>query len=137
MSFLIKGPLETAEARQMNPLRLAYIGDTVWDMLVRTKLMYLRHNLRHMHAEAVAQVNAAAQAACLVRCEEVLTAEEHEIVLRGRNAHSKHPVPKNQQASDYQAATGLEALMGYLYLTGQQDRLQYLFDYCHMEETHE
>ena len=120
-------PLSAAEARLISPLRLAYIGDTVWELLVRGRLVCAGQNLRHMHLDAVSSVNAGAQAAALRRMEPLLSPEELDVAHRGRNAHSKHPVPKNQNPSDYRAATALEALVGYLYLSGQEERLLALF----------
>ncbi|MBQ9325778.1 MAG: ribonuclease III [Clostridia bacterium] len=123
-------PMAEEDARRMNALRLAYIGDTVWDLLVRTTLVFAGKNLHHMHVEATSQVNAGAQSAALHRMEDRLTEQERDVVMRGRNAHAKHPTPKNQSPADYQAATGLEALIGYLYLTEQTPRLLELFHAC-------
>ena len=115
------------EARLLHPLQLAYLGDTVWDMLTRTELLGKGLKLTHMHREAVASVNAAAQAAALGRISGALTEPEADIVRRGRNAHAHHPAPRHQDPADYVAATGLEALMGYLLLTGEEERAQSLF----------
>lgn len=122
------------EARRMNPLRLAYMGDTVWEMLIRDRLIASGHTVRHMHQEAVAEVNAAAQAAALRRMENALSEAERAIVLRGRNAHSRHHAPRHQHPADYQSATALEALFGYLYLTGQEARVMELFHLAQEEE---
>lgn len=111
----------------MNPLQLAFLGDTVWEMMTRTMLIYEKQSVRHMHEHAVAEVNASAQAKSLKLVESCLTEEEAELVRRGRNAHARHPAPKNQDPADYQAATGLETLMGFLYLTGQDERIIELF----------
>jgi len=127
--------MDEDEARRMNPLRLAYMGDTVWEMLIRSRLIASGHTVRHMHQEAVAGVNAAAQAAALHRMESVLSEAETAIVLRGRNAHSRHHAPRHQHPADYQSATALEALFGYLYLTGQEARLMELFHLSQEEET--
>ena len=118
----------------MPALTLAYIGDTVWDLLIRSRLMHRRLNVRHMHQAAVGGVNAQAQARALSRLEANLSETEQEMVRRGRNSHAKHPCPKNQDPADYQAATGLEALVGYLYLTGQEDRLMELFKLSQQED---
>lgn len=136
MSLRESPPMSEEAARLLSPLQLAFIGDTVWDMLVRTRLVYRGRNLRHLHQEAVAKVNAAAQAAALRRLEGATTDAEGDILRRGRNAHARHPVPKNQDPADYASATALEALVGYLYLTGQEDRLLSLFDLSQQEETH-
>ncbi len=127
VSLRERAALDVEEGRRLNPLRMAYMGDTVWEMLVRARLIEKGFTVRHMHQMAVAGVNAAAQAAALERMEPVLSEEEKGIVLRGRNAHSRHHAPKHQRAVDYQSATALEALFGYLYLTGQEERLLELF----------
>ena len=93
-------PMTTNEAQLCSPLRLAYIGDTIWDLLVRSRLMFLGYNLHHMHEEAVRSVNAQAQAAGFHRIEEILTDEETAVARRGRNAHARHPAPKNQTPED-------------------------------------
>ena len=121
------GTMTAEAARLISPLRLAYIGDTVWELLVRLTLFGRGQNVRHMHQGAVAGVNAGAQAAALRVLEPLLTEEETDMVRRGRNAHARHPAPRHQQPADYQSATALETLMGYLYLTGQEERLRQLF----------
>ena len=120
-------PMEEARARMLNPLQLAYVGDGVWELLVRSRIIYRGRSARHVHKDAVACVNAHAQAEALRRIEELLTEAEADIARRGRNAHAHHAAPKNQDAADYRAATALEALIGYLYLTGQEERLLTLF----------
>lgn len=135
MSLREEAPMLEAKARMLNPLQLAYIGDTVWDLLIRSRLIYQGLNLRHMHQGAISQVNAGAQAATLRRIEQMLTEAETAIVLRGRNAHAKHPTPKNQDPADYQAATALEALIGYLYLIGDDERILQLLGAAMNETT--
>ena len=81
-----------------------------------------------LHRRAVQLVNAAAQARASREIEPYLTEEERDVLRRGQNAHAKHAVPKNQSPEDYSRATGLEALMGYLYLSGQTERIGELFD---------
>lgn len=120
-------PMEEMKARMLNPLQLAYIGDTVWDLLIRSRLIYQGRNVRNMHRDATACVNARAQAKAAQCIEEALTEAEADVFRRGRNAHAHHAAPKNQDVADYRAATGLEALVGYLYLTGQEERLLHLF----------
>lgn len=127
MTLREQAPMEEERARMLNPLQLAYIGDGVWELLVRSRLIYRGRSARHIHKDAVACVNAAAQAEALRRIEPLLTEDEADIARRGRNAHAHHAAPKNQDAADYRAATALEALIGYLYLTGQEDRLLKLF----------
>ena len=127
-------PMEESRARMLNPLQLAYIGDGVWELLVRTRIIYKGRSARHVHKDAVACVNAHAQSEAFRRIESLLTEPEADIARRGRNAHAHHAAPKNQDAADYRAATALEALIGYLYLTGQEDRLLTLFKHS-QEET--
>lgn len=129
-------PMTADQARLLNPLQLAYIGDSVWDLLIRSRLIYRGRNVHNMHRDATSRVNAGAQAAALARIASLLTPEEEDIVRRGRNAHARHPAPKNQNPADYQSATGLEALIGFLYLTGQEARALELFRRSQEEEPH-
>lgn len=115
------------EARQLNPLRLAYLGDVVWELLIRARTLEQGLTVRHMHQTAVAGVNAAAQAGALEKIAPLLTDAETDMVRRGRNAHPHHAGPRHQEAADYKAATGLETLIGYLYWSGQEERLMTLF----------
>lgn len=119
--------MPAVDARQLNPLQLAHLGDTVWELMVRSRVTWARRNVRNMHKDAVACVNAQAQAEALKRIEPMLNDEEKDIVRRGINTHAHHAAPKNQDPVDYQHATALEALMGYLYLTGQEERIRELF----------
>lgn len=134
MSLRETEPMDADAARMMNPLRMAYMGDTIWELLIRARLIANGYTVRHMHQEAVGGVNAAAQAAALRRIEYALSEEELAIVHRGRNAHSRHHAPRHQHPADYQSATALEALVGYLYLTGQEKRLMELFALSQSEE---
>ena len=126
MSLRFGKGMEQQEALQLNALQLAYIGDLVWEMIVRYKLILKRYNVRHMHKECVSMVNAHSQAVILQKIQEELNETESEIVRRGRNAHAKHSAPRNQDPDEYAASTGFEALFGYLYLTGQNDRISRL-----------
>ncbi len=121
-------PMGEREAALKNPLALAFIGDTVWDLLVRQRLLTSAARVHALHKSATALVNAGAQAAALGRVEPLLTETEQDIVRRGTNAHAKHLAPKNQNPVDYRRATGLEALVGWLYLTGQHPRVRELFE---------
>ena len=127
-------PLGMREATMMNPLQLAYIGDAVWDLLVRSALIASGHNVRNLHKRATGLVNAAAQAQALHRVELMLTEQESDLVRRGRNAKAHHPSPKNQSAADYSLSTGFEALIGFLYLTDNRLRIKELFAAAHKEE---
>ena len=115
--------LRRRDARQISPLVLAYIGDTVYDLFVRTLLVERTDATAHkMHLQAAKHVCAAAQAEASRRILPLLSEEECTIFKRGRNAHMG-TVPKHAQITDYRAATGLEALLGYLYLSGADARL--------------
>lgn len=120
-------PMTAREAVMMNPLQLAYIGDTVWDLMVRSSLIATGHNVNKLHKAATSMVNAAAQAKALRNIAALLSPEEEDLVRRGRNTKAHHPSPKNQNQADYGYSTGLEALIGFLYLTGNHERLEELF----------
>ena len=122
------------EASQLSPLQLAYIGDSVWEIIVRSRLLHQKMNVYNMHIECVKTVNAAAQAKGLSYIHHIMTEDEKSIFLRGRNAHSHHPSPRNQNPADYAEATGFEALLGYLYLTGNFERLKEIEKIIFMEE---
>ena len=110
-----------------NPLSLAFAGDTVWDLLTRQQLLFSQAHANALHRQAVARVNAGAQAQAAALVEPHLTPEEADIFRRGQNAHSKHHVPKNQDPYAYSRATALETLFGYLYLTGREERILELY----------
>lgn len=128
MSQLLPAPLTPTEARLKNPLALAFMGDTVWDLLIRQRLLLSQAHVNALHKQAVKQVNAGAQAEAAARIEGRLTETEADIFRRGCNAHARHNAPKNQDPYAYSRATGLEALFGYLYLTEQNERIAELFD---------
>ena len=126
MSLRFDRLMDDHDALQMNALQLAYLGDTVWEMIVRYDLIIQKLNVRHMHQRCVSLVNAHSQSKILLSLTDILTDPEKEIVRRGRNAHAKHPVPKNQDPDEYAMATAFEALLGYLYVTGKDDRISEL-----------
>ena len=126
MSLRFGKGMKQQEALQLNALQLAYIGDSVWELIVRYKLIMKRYNVHHMHKECVSLVNAHSQAVILQKIQDKLNETETEIIRRGRNAHAKHSAPRNQDPDEYAASTGFEALFGYLYLTGQNDRISRL-----------
>ena len=134
LSLRETAPMTPEETRMMNPLQLAYMGDTVWELLVRSQAVARKLTVRHMHQAAVSGVNARAQAEALSRIVNELTEDEADVVRRGRNAHPHHAGPKHQDPADYKAATGLEALIGYLYLSGQEERMMTLFHLARQEE---
>ena len=127
-------PRMTAEqARMLSPLQLAYIGDSVHALLVRCELIHKDLLVRDMHRAANETVSAVSQARELQALLPVLTEEEAAVVRRGRNAHPHHSAPKSASQGEYAGATGLEALLGYLYLTGQTDRLRAFLPYLKAE----
>lgn len=115
------------EVRRLNGLQLAFVGDTIYDLFARTSTLSTHdESVQKLHKRTVNMVNAGAQARAFERIEPVLSPEEADVARRGRNAHSRPP--KNQDPGDYSKATALEALCGYLYLCGREDRLRQLFD---------
>lgn len=109
--------------RRMKPLALAYIGDTLFDLYIRSQIVLTKEEApKLMHTEAVQYVNAGSQAEMMKLIMNDLTKEEVEVFKRGRNQKSL-TVPKNANLLDYKWATGFEALLGYLYVQGQDERL--------------
>ena len=114
--------------KQLSPLTLAFLGDAVFELLVREELVSQANApVRKLHKKAVSIVCAGAQSDAVALLEPVLTAEETEIYKRGRNTNGHH-VPKNADPASYRRATGLEALFGYLYLQGKKERIRELFE---------
>ena len=126
MNYLNGEPFPEKDASLMNVLQIAYIGDTVWELIVRNYLIRKKLNVHHMHSECISYVSARAQASFMQMILPELNSCECDLAKRGRNAHSRHPVPKNQSPEDYAMATAFEALIGYLYLTGKTERIEYL-----------
>lgn len=115
------------KAGLINPVVLAYMGDAVFELLVRQYLISLPNNKsNHLHKEATKLVSAKAQKELLERWTPHLTEEEADIMRRGRNTKSGAP-PKNADPADYRMATALECLVGYLYFEGRLDRIGELF----------
>lgn len=110
-----------------SPLQLAYIGDAVYELLIRTYIMDMDLSVNQLHKKATKYVKANAQSEIIHYLEEYLTEDERILVKRGRNAKT-NTSPKNTKMIDYKFATGLEALFGYLYLTEQYSRILQLFD---------
>ena len=115
--------MEDVDLRTYSPLTLAYIGDAIYDLIIRT-LIVKQGNIRpeKMTKRASALVKASAQAEMIERLLPMLTEEEHAIYKRGRNA-KYYTMAKNATMLDYRKATGFEALMGYLYLKEDMSRL--------------
>ena len=112
----------------MSSLGFAYLGDAVYEVLVRAWLcLHGKLTPGRQHKAALAYVAAPRQAALLERILPLLTQEEAQVLKRGRNA-SPHSYPKGATRQEYLAATGLEALFGWLYLRGETDRLNTLFE---------
>ncbi|MBE6784385.1 MAG: ribonuclease III [Ruminococcaceae bacterium] len=119
------------DPENLSPLMLAFIGDTVYDLFVReTLLTECPRPVKKLHALAVEEVSASAQARKIKEILHLLTEEETDIFKRGRNAHTGH-VPKSADVVTYHHATGLETLFGYLYLKGNIERLKELFEEIH------
>ncbi len=114
-------PMEV-DLHGVSPLNLAFVGDGVYDLMVRERLVCLANRPnKELHQLAVQQVRAEAQAAALDKLLPTLSEEETAVYKRGRNAHT------SRSGGDYHKATGLEALFGYLYLSGRVDRVRELF----------
>ena len=118
--------LTEAEVQSMGSLALAHVGDAVFELMVRVYLAPGGRKNGSLHQAAVQMVNAAAQAGDMEKLLPLLSPEEAEVFRRGRNV-KVHSVPKHARLGDYHAATGLEALFGYLYLLGRRERLNALF----------
>ena len=115
--------LEPIDVCSYSPLALAYMGDAVYEVLIRTRVMNRGSmQVNKMHKKSASLVKAEAQARMIQALQEELTEEETAVYKRGRNAHSASSA-KNASIRDYRMATGFEALVGYLYLTGQYERL--------------
>ena len=115
------------EPKQLSPLNLAFIGDCVYEMLVRESLVCSANRpVNDLHKESVKFVSAKAQTYAYHKIENLLTEEEIAIFKRGRNAKVGHN-PKSASQSEYHTATGIEALFGYLYLTNNLNRIKELF----------
>lgn len=114
----------------LSPLVWAYVGDSVYEMFIRTKLVNISNAKPHkLHIESIKYVKAKAQADILKKIQEDLTEEEKNIVRRGRNTENHH-VAKNANVTDYAQSTAFEALIGYLYLSKKDERLKEILDSC-------
>jgi ribonuclease III family protein len=126
---LMHKKLTIEKAKRLNPLSLAFIGDAVFEVIVRNYLII--HNteltVHKLHVKAISYVKAHAQSESMKKIMELLTDEELTIYKRGRNTKTG-TVPKNAELTDYRIATGFEALVGFLYITGQEKRLEELLE---------
>lgn len=112
----------------MSPLTWAYIGDSVYELYIRNYLVQATNLKPHkLHIQAIKYVKAKAQREILEKIKEILTEEELEIVRRTRNTENHH-IAKNANPDDYMYATAFEGLIGYLYLTKQDERLDIILE---------
>lgn len=115
-------PAGTQDIRAYSPLTLAYIGDAVYDLIIRTMVVgQANRPANKLHKITVKYVNAGAQSKMIQALADSLTEEEQEVYRRGKNA-KPHTTAKNATAADYLKATGFEAVLGYLYLTDDMPR---------------
>ena len=119
--------LDEKTAWLYSPLALAYVGDSIYELMVRTFIVSQKDApVSHMHKKATRFVSARAQSIIIESIAEHLSDREMEIYRRGRNAKT-HTMAKNMSVEEYKKATGFEALMGYLFITGQNLRLREIF----------
>ena len=120
--------IEEKDIRTYSPLTLAFLGDAVYELVIRT-LVVGKGNTSpaKLHKTSSSFEKAAAQSALLDRIEEELTDDEMDFVRRGRNSKPR-TMAKNASTKDYLQATGLETLIGYLYIKGDEERLFYLME---------
>ena len=115
--------MEEVDVRTYSPLTLAYIGDCVYDLIIKSLVIGNGNKqVNKMHKETSSLVQAATQSLMMRKLQDLLTDEERAVYKRGRNAKSVSPA-KNQSVTDYRRATGFEALMGYLYLKKEYKRM--------------
>jgi ribonuclease-3 family protein len=115
--------MEEVDVHTYSPLTLAYIGDCVYDLIIKSLVVnHGNKQVNKLHKETSMLVQASTQSLMMRSLQEHLTEEEHAIYKRGRNAKSVSPA-KNQSITDYRRATGFEAVLGYLYLNKEWKRL--------------
>ncbi len=119
--------LDRTNPNQLSPLTLAFIGDAVYELLVRKRLVNeANRQSKKLHAESIKMVNAVAQSQAAEKILPLLDEYEAAAYRRGKNAHVEH-FPKGATAMQYNMATGLEALFGWLYLCDKTERIDELF----------
>ncbi|NLY86510.1 MAG: Mini-ribonuclease 3 [Tissierellia bacterium] len=118
--------LSAEDIAMLSPLHLAYIGDAVYELFIRSYVLSKKIPVKELHKLSTEYVKAKAQADIVHNLEKYLTEDEKAIVIRGRNAKS-NTVAKNATVIDYKYATGFEALIGYLYLTENNTRIGEIF----------
>ncbi len=115
--------MEEVDIHTYSPLTLAYIGDCIYDLIIRSLVVnHGNKQVNKLHRETSTLVQASTQSLMMRAMQEQLTEEEHAVYKRGRNAKSVSPA-KNQSITDYRRATGFEALLGYLYLKKEWKRM--------------
>ena len=120
--------LDKREANQYSPLALAFLGDCIYERLVRERLILIANRpVGQLHQMTIQRVCAKFQSKAVEAISNYLTEEETDILKRGRNATGT-TVPKHSSAIEYRKATSLECLFGYLHLRGENDRLEELFE---------
>lgn len=126
---------EKEDINLLSPLTWAYVGDAVYELYIRTNLVnHTKLKPHKLHIESIKYVRAKAQADILKEIMDDLTEEEREIVRRARNAENHH-LPKNADPQDYMYSTAFEGLIGFLYLTKQDERLKIILEKCtHIKE---
>ena len=130
MNLTINSKKSKEEINLLSPLVWAYVGDSIYEIYVRTNLVQNTNLKPHkLHIETIKKVKAKAQAETLIKIQDKLTQEEKEIVRRARNTKNHH-LPKNADIKEYCYATALEALIGYLFLTKQDNRLSEIMHIC-------
>ena len=130
MELFVEINRDIQEVKLLPPLTWAYVGDCVYELYIRTKLVNETHMKPHaLHIESIKYVKAGAQSEILKRIYDDLSDEEKDVVRRGRNAENHH-LPKNADPTDYMYATAFEGLIGYLYLSGQKERLDEILSKC-------
>ena len=130
MVELINREKSEMEVNMLSPLTWAYVGDAIYELYIRTNLVNNTKLKPHkLHIESIKYVKAKAQAEILKKIENELSEDEKDIVRRGRNAENHH-IPKNAEPADYMYSTAFEGLIGYLYLTKQDERLKEILKMC-------
>ncbi|AJA49751.1 mini-ribonuclease 3 [Clostridium pasteurianum DSM 525 = ATCC 6013] len=126
---LLRNSFTKQEAKNLNPLVLAFVGDAIYELFIRAYIVNENRttHVHKLHVKAVSFVKAHAQSEFIKKLLDSLNEEELSIYKRGRNSKSG-TVPKNADLCEYRSATGFEAIFGYLYLTEQNDRINYLLD---------
>ena len=122
--------VDSVDIRTYSPLTLAYIGDGIFDLVIRTLVVGKGNtSANQLHQRTSHIVKAHSRAIMADALAEIMTPQEQDVYRRGRNAKS-HTMAKNATVADYRSATGFEALMGYLYLTEQSERMMELISYA-------